>query len=109
MTPSTTTMPRLRDSVAAATAGSLGAATAATAQRISEHRARIDAIDAALISLWQERAGLSQQVGATRMADGGTRLVLAREREIVERYRLAVGADGVALAMLILRAGRGAL
>ena len=47
-------------------------------------RERIDAIDTAIIELWQERANLSQQVGATRVASGGTRLVLSREREILE-------------------------
>jgi chorismate mutase len=62
-----------------------------------------------LIALWQERAGLSQQVGATRVASGGTRLVLSREREILERFRGALGADGTQLALLLLRAGRGPL
>jgi chorismate mutase len=35
--------------------------------------------------------------------------VLSREQEIVSRFREALGADGVQLAMLILRAGRGPL
>ena len=43
-------------------------------------RERIDEIDQAIIDLWLERARLSQQVGKTRMASGGTRLVLSRER-----------------------------
>jgi chorismate mutase len=43
------------------------------------------------------------------MANGGTRLVLAREQEILNRFREALGADGTQLAMLILRAGRGPL
>ena len=72
-------------------------------------RERIDEIDTAIIELWQERAHLSQQVGATRVASGGTRLVLSREREILEKFRTALGADGTQLALLILRAGRGAL
>lgn len=72
-------------------------------------RARIDEIDAALIALWKERAAISQQVGATRVASGGTRLVLSREREILDRFRAELGADGTQLALLILRAGRGAL
>ena len=50
-------------------------------------RERIDEIDRTLIALWQERAAMSQEVGATRMASGGTRLVLSREREILERFR----------------------
>ena len=76
---------------------------------IAELRRRIDEIDAALISLWQERAAISQEVGATRVASGGTRLVLSREREILDRFREALGADGTQLALLILRAGRGPL
>ncbi|MEW2431428.1 chorismate mutase [Micromonospora sp. NPDC047644] len=77
--------------------------------RIVQIRERIDEIDNALITLWQERAALSQEVGATRMASGGTRLVLSREREILERFRVALGADGTQLALLLLRAGRGPL
>jgi chorismate mutase len=77
--------------------------------QISELRARIDEIDASIIKLWLERAAISQEVGATRMANGGTRLVLAREQEILNRFRSALGADGTQLAMLILRAGRGPL
>ncbi|MGW3896785.1 chorismate mutase [Micromonospora profundi] len=79
------------------------------AARIVQIRERIDEIDHALISLWQERAALSQEVGVTRMASGGTRLVLSREREILERFRGALGADGTQLALLLLRAGRGPL
>ncbi|MER7331360.1 MULTISPECIES: chorismate mutase [unclassified Micromonospora] len=79
------------------------------AARIVEIRERIDEIDRALIELWQERARLSQEVGVTRMASGGTRLVLSREREILERFRVALGADGTQLALLLLRAGRGPL
>ncbi|MDQ7903272.1 chorismate mutase [Phytohabitans sp. ZYX-F-186] len=79
------------------------------AESILAMRERIDEIDNALIALWQERARLSQRVGATRLASGGTRLVLSREREIVDRFRSALGADGTQLALLILRAGRGPL
>jgi chorismate mutase len=79
------------------------------AQRILAMRDRINEIDSALIALWQERASLSQQVGATRVASGGTRLVLAREREILDKFRTALGADGTQLALLLLRAGRGPL
>jgi chorismate mutase len=43
------------------------------------------------------------------MAAGGTRLVLAREQAILDRYRESLGADGTRLAMLVLRAGRGSL
>ena len=82
---------------------------AIAATRISALRQRIDEIDASIISLWLERASLSQEVGATRVASGGTRLVLAREGEILDRFRSALGTDGTQLALLILRAGRGPL
>ncbi|MGC9666696.1 chorismate mutase [Planosporangium sp. 12N6] len=76
---------------------------------ISSLRNRIDEIDETIIRLWQERAALSQEVGRTRVASGGTRLVLARERQILDRFRAVLGDDGVQLALLILRAGRGPL
>jgi chorismate mutase len=72
-------------------------------------RDRIDEIDAAIIALWKERAAISNEVGKTRVAAGGTRLVLAREREILDRFSRELGADGTQLAPLILRAGRGPL
>jgi len=86
-----------------------GVDEAPAAHEIRAMRERIDEIDQAIIDLWLERARLSQQVGKTRMAAGGTRLVLAREREIVERFRTALGADGTQVALMILRAGRGPL
>jgi chorismate mutase len=76
---------------------------------IAALRTRIDDIDATIIRLWQERAAISQRIGATRVASGGTRLVLSREREILDRFRNELGADGTQLALLILRAGRGPL
>ncbi|SCL19478.1 chorismate mutase [Micromonospora nigra] len=89
--------------------GQTGTAEPVASARITEIRERIDEIDRALIGLWQERAALSREVGATRMASGGTRLVLSREQEILERFRAALGADGTSLALLLLRAGRGPL
>jgi len=86
-----------------------GATTVEADSQIGRMRQRIDEIDATLIALWQERAALSSSVGATRVASGGTRLVLSREREILDRYRNELGADGTALALLVLRAGRGPL
>jgi chorismate mutase len=78
-------------------------------ENISGLRERIDEIDNTIIGLWQERAAISAEVGRVRIASGGTRLVLSREREIVDRFRDALGADGVQLALLVLRAGRGPL
>ncbi len=91
------------------TAASATAEPAAADSHIAGLRTRIDDIDAAIIALWQERAAISREVGATRVASGGTRLVLSREREIMDRFRAALGADGTQLALLILRAGRGRL
>ena len=86
-----------------------GAAEPLAADEIRAMRERIDEIDQSIIDLWLERANLSQQVGRTRMASGGTRLVLSREREIVDRFREALGPDGTQVALMILRAGRGPL
>ncbi|MFC0007019.1 chorismate mutase [Micromonospora siamensis] len=93
----------------AGTGTGTGTEDSAAAARIVAIRERIDEIDRTMIDLWQERAALSQQVGATRIASGGTRLVLSRERQILERFREALGADGTQLALLLLRAGRGPL
>jgi chorismate mutase len=83
--------------------------TVVTTPEISRLRERIDEIDHALVSLWQERAALSQQVGAARVAAGGTRLALSREREILDRFHRELGPIGTQLGLLILRAGRGPL
>ncbi|HEX5742208.1 MAG TPA: chorismate mutase [Pilimelia sp.] len=86
-----------------------GATPPGPADPVDELRHRIDRIDAALLDLWRERATLSREVGRTRLARGGTRLVLAREQQILARFRKELGDDGVSLALLLLRAGRGAL
>jgi chorismate mutase len=83
--------------------------TVQTPASIDDLRTRIDEVDAALIGLWQERAELSRQIGAARMASGGTRLVLAREQAVLDRFRAALGVDGTRLGMLLLKAGRGSL
>lgn len=72
-------------------------------------RERINAADDELLRIWRERAELSRQVGVARMAAGGTRLALSREQAIVDKFRRELGTDGVPLAMLVLRAGRGPL
>lgn len=74
-----------------------------------DRRARIDALDAQIIALLLERAAVAREIGAARVAAGGTRLVLARENAVLDRYRQALGPDGTHLAMLLLRAGRGPL
>jgi chorismate mutase len=77
--------------------------------RIGELRQDIDACDAAIIELVQRRLALSHEIGAIRAAAGGTRLSLAREQQVLDRFRSALGPDGAALGMLLLRQGRGRL
>ncbi|CAN5327050.1 hypothetical protein BH20ACT5_BH20ACT5_00450 [soil metagenome] len=77
--------------------------------RIDELRQQIDAVDGQLLDLVARRIALSREVGALRMATGGTRLSLGREQAIMTRFAATLGPDGTALAMLLLRAGRGRL
>jgi chorismate mutase len=77
--------------------------------RIGELRGAIDACDAEIIALVQRRLAISQEIGSLRAASGGTRLSLSRERQILSRFRAALGQDGASLAMMLLRQGRGRL
>ncbi|MGY1673149.1 chorismate mutase [Geodermatophilus sp. SYSU D00710] len=77
--------------------------------RIAELRGEIDACDAELIRLVQHRLAVSQEIGELRRATGGTRLSLSREKQVLARFQEALGADGAALGMLLLRQGRGRL
>jgi chorismate mutase len=83
------------------------AAPPPNADSISDMGIRIDEIDEALIRLCQERAELSKRIGGLRVAAGGTRLILSREHEVLQRFQRAMGADGTQLALLLLKAGRG--
>jgi chorismate mutase len=42
-----------------------------------------------------------------RVAAGDTRLILAREHEVLRRFHRAMGTAGTQLALLLLKAGRG--
>jgi chorismate mutase len=77
--------------------------------RIGELRTAIDACDAEIIGLVERRLAISREIGALRAAAGGTRLSLSREQQVLSRFRAALGADGAALGMLLLRQGRGHL
>jgi chorismate mutase len=77
--------------------------------RIGELRTEIDACDAALIDLVQRRLAISREIGELRAAAGGTRLSLSRERQVLARFRAALGPDGAELGMMLLRQGRGRL
>jgi chorismate mutase len=80
-----------------------------TSARIGELRTSIDACDAEIIELVQRRLAISHEIGALRASTGGTRLSLSREQQILARFRDALGPDGAALGMMLLRQGRGRL
>ncbi|SDC08604.1 chorismate mutase [Geodermatophilus telluris] len=77
--------------------------------RIAELREEIDACDAELIRLVQRRLAVSHEIGRLRRESGGTRLSLAREQQVIARFQDALGPDGAALGMMLLRQGRGRL
>jgi chorismate mutase len=77
--------------------------------RIGELRTEIDSCDAAIIELVQRRLAISREIGQLRAAAGGTRLSLAREQQVLAKFQAALGADGAALGMMLLRQGRGRL
>ncbi|HEV7213314.1 MAG TPA: chorismate mutase [Blastococcus sp.] len=79
------------------------------AAKIGALRSEIDACDEQLIELLHRRLAVSREIGALRAASGGTRLSLAREQQVLARFREALGPDGAALGMLLLRQGRGRL
>ncbi len=78
-------------------------------ERIAELRGQIDACDAEIIELVQRRLAVSQEIGELRRASGGTRLSLSREQQVLARFQAALGRDGAALGMMLLRQGRGRL
>ena len=102
-------MSTLTAAASSAGAPAAGIAAADPADRIGELRSEIDACDAALIELVQRRLAVSKEIGALRAASGGTRLSLAREQQVLARFRDALGPDGASLGMLLLRQGRGRL
>ena len=72
-------------------------------------RSQIDAIDAGIARLVAERARLSARVQRARIAAGGVRVELGRERMVLAKYKEALGDEGVALATAVLRLCRGPL
>jgi chorismate mutase len=70
-------------------------------------RERIDAIDAELIELIRRRVAVSGEIQAARISDGGRRLDLSRETEVIGRYTRALGRPGTGVAMALLELGRG--
>jgi chorismate mutase len=78
-------------------------------ERIAELREQIDDCDAEIIALVQRRLAVSREIGELRRASGGTRLSLSREQQVLARFQAALGQDGAALGMMLLRQGRGRL
>ena len=70
-------------------------------------RAQIDDLDARILALIAERVQTAAHIQASRIADGGRRLDLKRETEIIARYREALGRPGVPVAMAVLELCRG--
>lgn len=70
-------------------------------------RDHIDAIDAELIALVQRRMAVSAEIQTSRIAEGGRRLDLRRETEVIGRYTRALGRPGTSVAMALLELGRG--
>jgi len=80
-----------------------------TTAQIDVLRGEIDACDAQIIELVQRRLSISHEIGALRTTTGGMRLSLSREQQVLSRFRDALGPDGAALGMMLLRQGRGRL
>ena len=90
-----------------ATAAPSAPATAPAPDGVLGGRERIDAIDARLIALIEQRMAVSAEIQAARLADGGRRLDLARETEVIGRFNRSLGRPGTAVAMALLELGRG--
>lgn len=82
--------------------------TATQTPDIGALRIEIDQLDAEILRLVKRRTEVSKQIGAIRMAAGGTRIVVNREMDVLARYR-ELGPEGRQLAMLLLNLGRGRL
>ena len=82
---------------------------AAEAELIPLLRTQIDALDAGIARLVAERARLSARVQSARIASGGVRVELGRERLVLAGYRDTLGDDGVPLGNAVLRLCRGPL
>jgi chorismate mutase len=81
---------------------------AQAADAIPVLRGQIDALDAAIIRLVDERTRVSRRIQTARMNAGGTRVELGRERVVLAAYRDGLGPDGPQLADAVLQVCRGA-
>lgn len=83
------------------------AAAETTAAEIAAARERIDEVDERIIGLIRERMAVSAGIQRARVAAGGRRMHLAREMEVLRRYRDGLGKPGTQLAMTLLELCRG--
>lgn len=83
------------------------AATDAAGAEIDAARREIDELDGRIMALIKERMAVSERIQRTRIASGGRRVNLAREMDILRRYREGLGQPGTALAMTLLELCRG--
>lgn len=71
-------------------------------------REHIDALDEKICELLAQRRVVSWKLQAARMADGGARVDLARERQVISRYQdFFGGIEGRELAYHVLHMCRG--
>ena len=91
----------------AAPAGVPGPVGQPTPAGVRTGRAQIDDLDTRILALITERIGTAADIQAARIAEGGRRLDLKRETEIIARYRQALGRPGVTVAMAVLELCRG--
>jgi chorismate mutase len=85
-----------------------GSSSATAAPDINSLREEIDFLDAEILRMVKRRVEVSKTIGSIRMAGGGTRIVVSREMDVLNRYR-ELGPEGRALAMALLNLGRGPL
>jgi chorismate mutase len=83
--------------------------TAGEAEIIPLLRTQIDALDEGIARLVAERGRLSARIQSARIAAGGVRVELGRERRVLEGYKESLGDEGVALGNAVLRLCRGPL
>lgn len=76
--------------------------------RIDSLRAEINHLDDEIVRMVRRRTEISQEIGAARLAAGGTRIVHQREMAVLSHYE-QLGTEGRALGLLLLSLGRGRL